>query len=92
MSAGEEQQAAAAAEETQESLLDNILEQGMRVKDEEGKEQAKGLLEEYVRQLTKPNAAVGKDVEKTINMWIAEIDRLSSEEDINLWATSSEEV
>src|SRR3954452_20002461 len=38
-------------------------------------ETAKRTLQEFVGKLMEPGAAVSKDVEKTINFWIAEIDK-----------------
>ena len=80
MSSGEQTKAqAAATETTQESgLLDQILDQGLRAKDDETRQFGKNILREYISQLMRPGVTVGKDVEKTLNLWVAEIDRLLS--------------
>lgn len=81
MSSAEESKAEGAAEQTQEApgLLDAILEQGLRAKDEEAKERGKDILKEFVDELVQ-GAAVSKDVERTVNLWIAEIDRMLSDQ------------
>jgi type VI secretion system protein ImpC len=80
MSTGEQAKAAAAAEATTEGLLDTIIEQGLRIQDEDvaARQRGKELVQEFVEQLVKPEALVGKDVDKTLNLWLAEIDKLLS--------------
>lgn len=82
MSAEEQAQAQAAASttEAESGLLDSILSQGFRARDEESKTRAKDLLKEFVGQLLQPNMTVQKDTEKTIMARIAEIDHLLSEQ------------
>ncbi|MFO0915403.1 MAG: type VI secretion system contractile sheath large subunit [Pirellulales bacterium] len=71
---------AAASSVGESALLDTILSQGMRARDDQTKQWASGLLKEFVGQLIDPNAVVGKDTEKSINLWISEIDRLLSDQ------------
>ncbi|HEY5312011.1 MAG TPA: type VI secretion system contractile sheath large subunit, partial [Pirellulales bacterium] len=81
MCAQEETKATAAAGSTTESestLLDTILSQGMRARDDDALQRGKDLLKEFVGQLLDPSIVVAKDTEKTINLRIAEIDRLLS--------------
>jgi type VI secretion system protein ImpC len=81
MSAQEKKAAADAATQTTEGesgLLDSILKQGMRARDENARDHGRDLLKEFVSQLLDPNTVVAKDTEKTINLRIAEIDRLIS--------------
>jgi len=80
MSAQEQAKSDAAQASTTEesSLLNDILTKGMRVKakDEEARDRGKDLLKEFVNQLLDPGMVVAKDTERTINLRIAEIDRL----------------
>jgi type VI secretion system protein ImpC len=69
---------AAAATEAEVNLLDTILKQGFRARDDDAKSRAKDLLKEFVGQLLDPSMVVQKDTEKTILARIAEIDRLLS--------------
>jgi type VI secretion system protein ImpC len=64
------------SEET--ALLDTILSKGMRARDDDSRERGRDLLKEFVAQLLDPSIVVAKDTEKTINLRIAEIDRLLS--------------
>src|SRR5918999_439843 len=43
-------------------------------------ETAKRTLQEFVGKLLQPGAVVSKDVEKTINYWISEIDKKISDQ------------
>ncbi len=61
-----------------ESLLDSILSTGFKARNDESRDIGKGLLKEFVGQLLDPKMVVGKDTLKTINLRIAEIDRLLS--------------
>src|SRR5437660_6222305 len=70
--------AAAGSTEAGSSFLDTILQQGLRAKDDDARERGRDLLKEFVAQLLDPSMVVGKDTEKTINLRIAEIDRLLS--------------
>jgi len=77
MSGEEQPQVAAAAKTTSEpSLLDTILTQGIRARDEDTRDWGRGLLKEFVAQLLDPTMVVAKDTGKTISLRIAEIDRL----------------
>ncbi|HEX4128842.1 MAG TPA: type VI secretion system contractile sheath large subunit [Pirellulales bacterium] len=80
MSAQEEAktQAATTTTTTDTSLLDTILKQGMRARDDDALQRGKDLLKEFVGQLLDPSMVVAKDTEKTINLRIAEIDRMLS--------------
>ncbi|HWA97553.1 MAG TPA: type VI secretion system contractile sheath large subunit [Pirellulales bacterium] len=71
-------EASAATTTTDNSLLDTILKQGMRARDDDALQRGKDLLKEFVSELIKPGMVVAKDTEKTINLRIAEIDRLLS--------------
>src|SRR4051812_4940027 len=60
------------------ALLDNILSKGMRARDDEARDRGRDLLKEFVAQLLDPSMVMAKDTEKTINLRIAEIDRMLS--------------
>ena len=81
MSAEKEAQTGAAAVETTQgeaSLLDSILEQGLRARDEDARKWGKDLIREFVAQLLDPKMVVAKDTEKTIKNRVAQIDELLS--------------
>lgn len=81
MSTGEQQAAGAAATtvtQTQTSLLDAVVQQTSKIKAPDELARTKELVQEFVRQIVAPNAAIGKDAERTINMWIHQIDKLLS--------------
>jgi len=73
---------AAVTESTQAEtgLLDNILSQGLRARDEDARQWGKDLIKEFVAQLLDPNVVVAKGTEKTIKNRIAQIDALLSAE------------
>jgi type VI secretion system protein ImpC len=73
-------QSAAAETTTEASLLDNILTDGMRARDDHTRDWGRGLLKEFVEQLLDPKMIVAKDTEKTINLRIADIDRILSDQ------------
>lgn len=78
--AAKETQAAAAATTTTESetsFLDQVV-SATKPKSDAQMERAKDLLQTFVKQLMSGQATVSKDVEKQINYWISEIDRLLS--------------
>jgi type VI secretion system protein ImpC len=75
-----EAQAAAQTTEAESGLLDTILKQGFRARDDDSKQRAKDLLKEFVEQLLDPSMTVQKDTEKTILARIAEIDHMLSEQ------------
>jgi len=72
-------QAAAATTTGEAGLLDQII-QATRPKTDQQIETAKRSLQEFVAKLLEPGAVVSKDVEKTINYWIAEIDKKISDQ------------
>jgi type VI secretion system protein ImpC len=81
MSAQERAKSAAAEEKTTteaSGLLDTILSKGMRARDDDARQRGRDLLGTFVEQLLDPSMIVAKDTEKTINLRIAEIDRLLS--------------
>ena len=70
-----------AVEQTLESggsLLDQILDDGLRSQSEEERTQGKTWIREFADQVLKEEMVVSKDVEATINHRIAEIDQLIS--------------
>src|SRR5690606_27706294 len=75
-----EQASAAASEITSDGsgLLESILDQGLKARDDHAREWGRDLLKEFISQLLDPSMVVAKDTEKTINLRIAEIDRLLS--------------
>jgi type VI secretion system protein ImpC len=77
--AAKETQAAAAATTTvtEENFLDQVV-SATKPKNDGQIERAKEMLQTFVKQLMAGQATVSKDVEKQINFWIAEIDRLLS--------------
>lgn len=60
------------------SLLTQILEEGRLAQNESQTEQARGLIAEFIQQVTRGQMGVSKDVEAAINARIAEIDRVVS--------------
>jgi type VI secretion system protein ImpC len=76
----EARSAAAQTTTTDGSLLDSILKEGMRARDDQARQWGSELLKEFVEQLLDPSMVVAKDTEKTINLRIAEIDRLLSDQ------------
>ncbi len=69
--------AAAATTTTETSFLDQVV-SATKPKSDAQMERAKDLLQTFVKQLMSGQATVSKDVEKQINYWISEIDRLLS--------------
>jgi type VI secretion system protein ImpC len=67
-----ESQASSAVAE--EGFLDQII-KATKPRSDAQIDSARRTLQEFVGQLLQPGAAVSKDVEKTINFWIAEIDK-----------------
>lgn len=70
--------AAAETTETEAGLLDTILKDGLRARDDDAREWGKDLLKEFVEQLLDPKTVVAKDTEKTIKRRMADIDKLLS--------------
>jgi type VI secretion system protein ImpC len=62
------------------NLLTQILEEGRLAQNESQAEQAKGLIAEFIQQVTRGQMGVSKDVEAAINARIAEIDRVVSQQ------------
>ena len=69
---------AAGAETTEEGLLDTILDQGLRARDDDSRAWGKDLIKEFVAQLLDPKMVVAKDTERTIKKRIEQIDELLS--------------
>jgi len=69
-----EQKSADAAATQTLTLLDDILDQ-TRALDDSERQRNKTYLEEFVRSAVKPGQTISKDVEATINYWIAELDK-----------------
>jgi type VI secretion system protein ImpC len=67
---------ATTAEATAElGLLDQILDQGIQPQTQDERARARTLVEEFIRASMSPDATVSKDTERTINAWIAVIDK-----------------
>jgi type VI secretion system protein ImpC len=75
-------EAAAAAEATTEEagLLDTILTEGLRARDDDAREWGRDLLKELVTQLMDPKMVRKKDTEKTILARIKDVDELLSKQ------------
>ncbi len=71
-------QAAATLEQSELSLLDQIVEQGRFGKETEAKERGRDLIKEFVAQVLDGSMIVAKDAEMMINARIAQIDHLLS--------------
>lgn len=77
----ETEQAKAAAQTTEsENVLDTILQQGIRPADESEKAQAVQLIETFMQTQMQPGMIVSKDAQRTLDSWIAIIDRKISEQ------------
>ncbi len=73
--AAAQSQAAAATTTTEDAgFLDQII-KATKPRSDTQIETAKRTMQEFVGKLLEPGAVVSKDVEKTINYWIAEIDK-----------------
>ena len=66
-------------EQKEESLLDQILEKG-RWREEVDKERARDLIGEFANQIMDKTITVSEDTEKMINVRIADIDKLISDQ------------
>src|SRR3989440_4532773 len=73
------QSAAAATTTADAGFLDQII-KATKPRTDTQIETAKRTLSEFVSKLMEPGAVVSKDVEKTINYWIAEIDKKISDQ------------
>jgi type VI secretion system protein ImpC len=60
------------------SLLDSIIEQGIRPQDEEQRDYAKDLIGQFVHEITNASIKISKNTEAMITARIAEIDALLS--------------
>ena len=72
------QQTAAVVEKSEQSLLDQIVEQGRFGKEAEARERGRDLIKEFVAQVLDGSMIVAKDAEMMINARIAQIDHLLS--------------
>jgi type VI secretion system protein ImpC len=72
-------QSAAATTTEEAGFLDQII-KATKPRSDTQIETAKRTLQEFVGKLLQPGAVVSKDVEKTINFWIAEIDKKISDQ------------
>jgi type VI secretion system protein ImpC len=72
------QQTAAVVEQSELSLLDQIVEQGRFGKEVEARERGRDLIKEFVAQVLDGSMIVAKDAEMMINARIAQIDHLLS--------------
>jgi type VI secretion system protein ImpC len=72
--AAAQSESAAATTTEQAGFLDQII-KATKPRSDTQIETAKRTLQEFVGKLMEPGAVVSKDVEKTINFWIAEIDK-----------------
>jgi type VI secretion system protein ImpC len=69
---------AVARDHAQPGLLDEILDKGLRARDENQVERGKNLIADFVQQAMHGQLVMSKNLETTINARIAEIDRLLS--------------
>lgn len=69
---------AATEQVIEKSLLDSIVEEGIRTKDESARERGKDLVKEFVAQVLEGSMTVTRDAETMINARIAQIDHLLS--------------
>jgi type VI secretion system protein ImpC len=72
------QQTAAVVEQSEQSLLDQIVEQGRFGKETEARERGRDLVKEFVAQVLDGSMMVAKNAEMMINARIAQIDHLLS--------------
>jgi type VI secretion system protein ImpC len=74
------EKAASGAAATEVTLLDTILERGMRARDDLQRTHATGVLAEFVRKITEGYIAPNRDVVTAIDKAIAEIDQKLSDQ------------
>ncbi|MCH7990217.1 MAG: type VI secretion system contractile sheath large subunit [Planctomycetes bacterium] len=72
-------QAAQKTTEAQAGLLDQIIDQGIRPQDEQERETARAAVDVFAQTLVE-GKVVGKDAERTLSVWIAEIDKKLSDQ------------
>ncbi len=63
-----------------ESVLETIFREGIRPADEQEKSQATQLIETFVRTQMQPGMIVSKDTQRSIDAWMAVIDKKISEQ------------
>jgi type VI secretion system protein ImpC len=80
MSDAAQEKAAAGAAATEVTLLDAILERGMRARDDLQRTHATGILAEFVRKITEGYIAPSRDVVAAIDKAVAEIDQKLTEQ------------
>lgn len=79
MSTASEQSQAAGSATQSDSLLDQILDH-TKALDPQERERNKSYIEQFVRNVVRPDQVVSKDVEANIKFWISELDKkLSSQ-------------
>lgn len=68
----------AGAAQAEGGVLEEILNKGLRAKDDDARQWGRDLIKEFVAQLLDPKLVVAKDTEKTIKKRIEQIDHLLS--------------
>jgi len=76
MSDAAQEKAAGGAAATEVTLLDTILERGMRARDDLQRTHATGILAEFVRKISEGYIAPSRDVVASIDQAVAQIDQL----------------
>src|SRR5262245_27335036 len=66
------------AEQQEVTLLDEIINVGLRAGTDEEKERGRSLIDEFLTRLMDSAQVVSKDLDKTINTWISRIDETIS--------------
>jgi type VI secretion system protein ImpC len=74
----ETQAAAVETAAAEAGLLDTILSQGLRARDEDARQWGRDLIKEFVTQLLDPRFVVAKDTQKTSQSRMAQLDELLS--------------
>jgi type VI secretion system protein ImpC len=72
------QTAAAGAQTTETSLLDQIVDQGLRPREPAARDRGKDLIRQFVEQFLDGHVTIGRDVEVMINKRITQIDDMVS--------------
>ena len=81
MANAEQAAASGAAQATEsESVLETIFKQGIRPQSEEDKKDATNLIETFVKTQMQPGMVVSKDAQRSIDAWIAVIDKKITEQ------------
>src|SRR5688500_14628447 len=63
-----------------ESVLETIFREGIRRADDQEKTYAAGLIETFVKTQLQPGMVVSKDAQRSIDAWMAVIDKKISEQ------------